>query len=112
MEQITITLNHTSLEEASLLVAGGISSNTADMIFECLPNQEPKVHYGYDRRIADYYARVGYFKPCWSEKKLRLLIQEYNMKTNITSPETLIPTLLACATMRDAQLKAKQRIQL
>ena len=112
MEQITLTLNHTTLEDSALLIAGGISPNTADLMFECLPNQEPKIHYGHDKRTAEYYSDLGYFKPCWSERKLQLLIQEYGMHTHITSAEALVPTLLACATMREAQLKAKQEIQL
>lgn len=77
MEECTMTFNHTTLEESALLVAGGIDPSTADMMFEVLTNKT-NLYMSYNKAQAEVYPK--FYKPCWSEGKLRTMIAEYGQK--------------------------------
>lgn len=103
MEQITMTINYTSLEDSMLLVNGGIPVETADMMYELLEEREPKIYLSYDKRQADYYPK--YYKPCWSERKLRTMIRELGTRTEMKEIDSLVPTLLCLYTMKELKEK-------
>lgn len=93
MEQITLTCNHTSIEEAEMLLAGGIPAETADMMLHCMPGEKPNTVLAYDKKFADYYKK--YCKPCWSAQKMRVLISEHSHLNHYIDDESLVPALLA-----------------
>lgn len=109
MDEITLNINHTDLEESALLVAGGIDPNTADMMFEVLENKT-NIYMGYNKEMNELYPE--YYKPCWSEGKLRAMISDYGYRRTIRGDadvNRLIPILLGLQTMKECQEKAKER---
>ena len=100
--EITVTLRYTSLEDSMLLLAGGVSPETADMMFECLPGRDsPKVYVGFSRRSYEYYPE--YYKPCWSEQKLRVMCDNMGHRGMVRDVNSLVPILLSLYTMREAR---------
>ena len=100
METITMTFDHTSLEESELLTIGGVNPETADMMFEIL-EKRTNIYVGYDKeQVATY---PNHYKPCWSSGKLRQLIKEYGYRGEgcLRYSEKLVPTLLSLQTMKD-----------
>ena len=99
MESVTITINHTTLEESLLLINGGIPPESADMMFECL-NGTVKVQMGYYKSCAETYPEI--YKPCWSEDCLRSLMSDLNYRGGIIRDiESIIPTVLCLWTMKE-----------
>ena len=101
MEEITMTFKHTSLEESELLIAGGVDPDTADMMFEVLTNKT-NLYMGYDKAQAETYP--NFYKPCWSEGKLRRMIADYGQRGMVRGDvDRLIPILLSWKTMKEYQ---------
>lgn len=103
METITLTFEHTSIEDSMLLVNGGIPADTADMMW-LFEGDEPRATLGYFKVNATTYPDL--FKPCWSEHKLRSMIADLGYKGGIIyNTNALVPTLLSLWTMKELREK-------
>lgn len=107
MDEITLNINHTDLEESALLVAGGIDPNTADMMFEIL-EKKTNIYMGYHKEMNESYPE--YYKPCWSEGKLRVMIAESGYRGMVRGDvNRLVPVLLSMKTMAECREKMRER---
>jgi hypothetical protein len=91
------------------LVAGGIDLNTADMTFEVL-SSNTTIHMGFYKEMNELYPE--YYKPCWSEGKLRTMISDYGYLRTIRGDadvNRLIPILLGMQTMKECREKMRER---
>ena len=103
-----MTFKHTSLEESELLIAGGVDPDTADMMFEVL-SDKTNVYIGYDKVQAEAYKK--FYKPCWSEGKLRRMIADYGKRGMVRGDvDGLVPTLLSWKTMKEYQEYKEKKI--
>lgn len=107
MNESKITILHTDLEESKLLAVSGVDPSTADMMWEVISGQPPKLHHhvslGHIKTYPTHYI------PCWSEGKIRTMLEVMKVRnldgSNIFPIERLVPTLLAAVTMKEQQNK-------
>jgi hypothetical protein len=112
MQEITITISHTDVEESILLMNAGVPAETADMMIEQFKGKEPKYLFGFYKRTLDYYPE--YYKPCWSADRLRSMLDDLGVQSlryggaGQVPVSKLVPTVIAGFVMKNPQANIQE----